>query len=94
MIPNQFETEVAQELEKLFVDFKHKVAKFTGDLNKYLSESTSGAQREFGNCVTMLSNHVASVREASSLQPSAIELNTSLAAAGTALSTTVVSNSE
>lgn len=85
----KFEAEVAQGLERIYTVFKDKAAKIFDGLTTSLSESTSGAQRKIANCVAMLSNRLAGVREGNSDKPSVSASGTSSAAAVTAPSTSV-----
>lgn len=78
---------MAQGLERIFSKFEQKAANCFGGLKTSLSASTSGAQRELANCVAMLSNRVASAREASSVQPSAFASGMTAAASVAAPST-------
>lgn len=71
MMSKQFGAEVTKGLEKVFVDFKYKESNISGGSKKSLSESTSVAQREIASCIKIMSNRLASVREASYVKPSA-----------------------
>lgn len=68
---SQFETEVAQVLERISAEFKYEDAKSSARLKTSLSESIFDAQCKIANFVAMLSNRLASGREASSVEPSA-----------------------
>lgn len=67
----QFETEVAHDFENIVAEFKYKATKISGDLKTSLLESTLCADRKIAIFVSMLSNWLASVREASSVKLSA-----------------------
>lgn len=60
----------------------------------FLLKSTSDAQYEIENCVSVLFNRVRSIHETSSVKPSASVIRASAAAAATASSTLVSQSSK
>lgn len=83
----KFGTKVSQGLEKIFEDFNFEAGKVSGELNTFLSLSTSCVKRQIANCVAMLFQQLESVCEASSVNYTASVLSTSPAATGCAPST-------
>lgn len=74
-IKTVFEIVVAQGFEKLLPFVKYEAAKVSDMLNMSPSEVTSAAQEEIANSVAILSNRLASVRNAGSVKPSVFACN-------------------
>lgn len=89
-----FDTEVIQGLERISLCSRIKLLRFQEFKDVFFAEFAFGVQRKIANCVAVLFDRVSSVREASSVKPSAFMSGMSPAATSMPPSVSAVYRSE